>query len=106
MMMLLEQTVGIMRKLRLHGMVEGLEHQQANPSLQSMSFEDRLGLIVDAERLARENRRLTRLLKEARLKVAASPEAIDYRCVDADSGFRQGPIQERLTKLLCGDSAH
>lgn len=92
--MLLEQTVGTMRKLRLHGMVEGLEHQQSNPSFQSMPFEDRLGLLVDAERLARENRRLTRLLKEARLKVAASPEAIDYR---ANRGMNMQQLQSLLT---------
>lgn len=92
--MLLEQTVGTMCKLRLHGMVEGLEHQQSNPSFQSMPFEERLGLLVDAERLARENRRLTRLLKEARLKVAASPEAIDYR---VNRGMNMQQLQSLLT---------
>ena len=93
-MMLLEQTVDIMRKLRLHGMAQGLEHQQSNPSLQTLPFEDRLGLLVDAERLARENRRLARLLKEARLKVAASPEAIDYR---VNRGMNMQQLQSLLT---------
>ena len=45
-----------------------------------MSFEDRLGLLVDREWTARRDRKLARLLKETRLRLpAAAPEDIDYR---------------------------
>ena len=41
-------------------------------------FDERLGLLVDAEWLARENKRLTRALQEAKLKLThACIEAID-----------------------------
>src|SRR5262249_27985885 len=53
--------------------------QQQNAELAALSFEDRLGLLVDAEWLARENKRLARALKEAKLKLPhACIEAIDY----------------------------
>ncbi|SMF29927.1 IS21-like element helper ATPase IstB [Pseudogulbenkiania subflava] len=91
--MLIEQTIDIMRQLRLHGMVESLLHQQDNPSLQALTFDDRLALMVEAERLARDNRRLARLLKAARLKVLASPEAIDYR---ASRGLDRQQLQTLL----------
>lgn len=77
--MLIEQTLEQLRGLKLYAMAEGLEHQRLNASLQAASFEDRLAMLVEAERLARENRRLSRLLKNARLKEAASPEAVDYK---------------------------
>jgi len=44
-----------------------------------LSFEERFGLIVDREWTARRNRRLERLLKEARLRLPACPEDINYR---------------------------
>jgi len=44
-----------------------------------LSFDERLGLLVDAECLARENKRLARLLKEAKLRLGqACIEDIDY----------------------------
>src|SRR5262249_41340303 len=53
--------------------------QQQNAELAALSFEDRLGLLVDAEWLARENKRLARALQEAKLKLPqACIEAIDY----------------------------
>jgi len=45
-----------------------------------LSFEERLGLLVDREWTARRDRKLARLLKETRLRLpAAAPEDIDYR---------------------------
>lgn len=74
-----QQTLTALRTLKLHGMAEALERQFAAPPLQDSPFEDRLAMLVDAERLARETRRLTRLLKRAHLKVQASAEDIDFR---------------------------
>ena len=61
-------------------MLGALEEQQRDPAAQSLAFEERLALIVDRERLYRDNQRRTRLLRGARLKVAAACiEDIDYR---------------------------
>lgn len=48
-------------------MAAGLLEQSEHPDYQSLGFEDRLGLLVDQELLARENHRLERILKSARL---------------------------------------
>jgi len=45
----------------------------------SLSFEERLGLMVDREMTERENRRLHSRLHKAKLRQAAVPEAVDYR---------------------------
>ncbi len=77
--MLIEQTLDGLRKLKLIGMAQALEHQSINTAIHSLSFEDRISMLVDAERLARDNRRLKRLTKNARMKVGASVEDIDYK---------------------------
>ena len=74
-----QQTLTALRALKLTGMADALERQFSQPQLQESSFDVRLDMLVDAERLARENRRLSRLLKQAQLKVQAAPEDIDYR---------------------------
>lgn len=74
-----QHTLNSLRELKLEGMAEALERQHAHPSLQDQSFDDRLAQLVDAERLTRDNRRLARLLKQARLKIDACVEDIDYR---------------------------
>ncbi|MCL6442304.1 MAG: IS21-like element helper ATPase IstB [Alicyclobacillus sp.] len=72
-----EQSVEKLRQMKLHGMAEALIRQ--SPQENELSFEERFALLVDAEWSARENRRLTRLLKEAKLKIPqACLEDIDY----------------------------
>ena len=77
--MLLEQTLTQLRELRLTGMAAALDEQQAVPDVQSLSFEDRLALLVDREATVREDRRLTRLLRQAKLRLPASIEDLDFR---------------------------
>jgi DNA replication protein DnaC len=77
--MILEQTLTRLRELRLTGMVDALEEQRGIPDVQSLTFEDRLALLVEREATMREDRRLTRLLRQARLRLPASVEAIDFR---------------------------
>lgn len=60
-------------------MARCLEEQMDTKDIGSFSFEDRLGMMVDRETTARENRRLTRRLNRAALKVDACMEDIDYR---------------------------
>ena len=77
--MLLEPTLTQLRELRLTGMAAALEEQQAVPDVQSLSFEDRLALLVDREATVRQDRRLTRLLGQAKLRLPASIEDLDFR---------------------------
>ena len=77
--MLLEQTLTQLRELRLTGMAAALEEQQAVPDVQTLSFEDRLTLLVEREATVREDRRLTRLLGQAKLRLPASIEDLDLR---------------------------
>jgi DNA replication protein DnaC len=78
--MLTNPTIETLKSLKLHGMIEALEEQQRNPAIQALGFEERLALIVDRERLCRDNQRRTRLLRGAHLKVAAAcVEDINYK---------------------------
>jgi len=77
--MLLEPTLARLRELRLTGMAEALEEQQGVPDLQGLSFEDRLGLLVDREVTLRKDRRQTQLLRQAKLRLQASIEDLDFR---------------------------
>ncbi|HUA23564.1 MAG TPA: ATP-binding protein, partial [Steroidobacteraceae bacterium] len=78
--MLSNPTLETMRALKLQGMAAAFEEQLQNPSTASLAFEERVGLLVDRERLHRENGRTTRLLRQARLKFSqAAVEDINYR---------------------------
>jgi DNA replication protein DnaC len=77
--MLNEPTLDKLRHLGLYAMATAWETQQRDPSLGQITFDERLGLLVDAECFARENKRLARLLREAKLKITqACVEDIDY----------------------------
>jgi len=56
-----------------------MEEQMATPEANSLSFEERFGLMVDREMIERENRRLATRLKKAKLRLQACMEDIDYR---------------------------
>ena len=78
--MLTNPTIETLKSLKLHGMIEALEEQQQTPTIQALSFEERIALIVDRERLYRDNQRESRLLRGAHLKVAeACIEDINYK---------------------------
>ena len=78
--MLTQHTMAQLKSLKLDGMAHALEEQQIMPASQELTFEDRLGLLVEREIVWRDNRRLERLLRQARLKQAqACMEEIDYR---------------------------
>lgn len=77
--MLLEQTLQQLRALRLHGMANALEQQVANPEFHQLSFEERLSLLVDREMLDRNNKRVTGLLRKAKLRQPACVEDINYK---------------------------
>lgn len=78
--MLIQHTLTTLKGLRLFGMAHAFEEQLAQSAFAALSFEERIGLLVDREIADRDNRRLTRLLKKAKLKDSrACLEDLDYR---------------------------
>lgn len=77
--MLNEQTFEKLYALQLTGMAEALKDQMGRADLDGLAFEERFSMLVDAQHLFRENKRMKRLLENAKLKLAASMEDIDYR---------------------------
>jgi hypothetical protein len=65
--MLNHPTLDNLKTLKLHGMIEGLQDQVQHPAIDQMSFEERLGLLVDREMTDRLNRRLKNRLHQAKL---------------------------------------
>lgn len=93
--MLINPTRQALATLRMPGMANAYEEQLNNPAYQSMSFDDRFGLMVEAELATRENRRVSRLLKAAKLKAAnAVPEDIDF---SAKRGIDKRQVMDLLS---------
>lgn len=76
--MLIEQTLEKLTTMKLHGMARALRHWMEQPNEKSLAPADLVGLLVDAEWLYRENRSLELRLKNAKLKMQACVEDIDY----------------------------
>src|SRR5881409_886482 len=77
--MLTEPTLEKLKALRLDALAAAWLAQQQDPALTAVPFDERLGLLVEAEWLARENRRLANALREAKLRISsACVEDIDY----------------------------
>ena len=77
--MLMHPTLDKIERLRLFGMAKALREQQQNQKANALSFEERLGLLIDREMTERENRRLATRLRAAKLRLSASIEDIDFR---------------------------
>jgi len=67
-----EQTTQKLYEMRLGAMAMAWEEQQGTAKLTTLSFDDRFGLLVEAEHRARDNRRLKRLLKAADLRIPSA----------------------------------
>lgn len=76
--MLVNATLEKLKNLKLSGMALAYEEQRATPDVHSISFDDRLGLIVDREETVRYDRRFQKRMKSARLREQACLEDIDY----------------------------
>lgn len=86
-MLLTETTVSKLREMRLSVMANALKDQLADPQFQSMAFEDRLGLLVDAEWNARKNNHLNKLIRQAAFSdPGACLENVEYL---PDRGLKQ-----------------
>ena len=77
--MLRHPTLEKLRGMKLTGMAHGLEDQLQMSDVESLGFEERLGLLVDREETERATRRLKTQLTRAKLRQAACVEDIDYQ---------------------------
>jgi DNA replication protein DnaC len=93
--MLHEQTISTMNALKLFGMAKGFGDRMTDPKHADLSHAEFVGMLVDDERIYRENRRLKSLLKNARLRVTdAALEDIDYR---HPRGLEKAQVRELST---------
>jgi len=91
--MLNEPTLQKLHTLRLRSMADAWQAQQRDANASSLSFDERFAILVDAEYLARDNRRLARLLKEAELRIPSA-------CLeDVDTSGARGLDRAMLRQL-------
>jgi len=76
--MLVQPILDKLGSLKLAGMGEGLREQMENPSYRKLSFEERLGLLLDKEWTLRQNRKQTRRVRVARFRESARLEDFDF----------------------------
>jgi len=76
--MLNHPTLDKLHALKFTGMAKALTEQMALPEIETLAFEERLGLLVDREMTERDDRRLKSRLRRARFKQQACIEDIDY----------------------------
>jgi DNA replication protein DnaC len=76
--MLNENTTMKLHEMKLAGMAEAMDVQMRDKDFDMMSFEERFGLIVDAEHTKRLNNRMTKLIRDAGYTVSACVEDIEY----------------------------
>jgi DNA replication protein DnaC len=70
--MLTQPTKDKLVALALGGMARAFEEQQGNAEMSALAFDERFGLLVDAEWLERQNKRLARVLREAKLRISGA----------------------------------
>jgi len=97
-----------MNAMKLSGMSEAFQQQLASTECARLSFDERLGLLVDSEWTTREQRKLKRRLRSAKMRYAASVEDIDFkhpRGLDRQQVLSLGNcgwIQSRHNLLITG----
>lgn len=109
--MLTQQTLDHLSELRLKDMLTAYQRQQSQTTMLELSFEERFGMLVEYEWIARKNRQLKRLLKQAHLRIPnACMEDIDYssgRSLDRKLISHLNTlswIQQHLNVLITGPS--
>ncbi|MDP3843176.1 MAG: IS21-like element helper ATPase IstB [Oxalobacteraceae bacterium] len=95
--MMMQTTLAQLRTLKLDGLACALEEQLTLPGMTAMSFEERLALLIDREVHTRNDRKLVRLLKQAKLKYAQA--AIE----DIDTRPTRGVDRRTVMSLALGD---
>jgi DNA replication protein DnaC len=88
------QTLQQLHQLKLTGMASALSNQIDQPNTyEELGFFERLSLLVNSEQTCRDNRKITRLLRQAKLRLQASPSEIDYQA-------RRGLHKDTMAQLL------
>jgi DNA replication protein DnaC len=106
--MLNQPTLDKMNAMKLSGMVDALKLQLGSAEHARLSFDERLGLMIDAEWTAREQRKLSKRLRSAKLRYPASLEDVDFkhpRALDRQQVLSLGNcgfIQQRHNLLISG----
>ena len=78
--MMINQTAEKLRAMRLPAMAAEYLRQSESPEMSALDFNERVGMMVDAEWLSRENNRIQKLTKAAKLRFSGACFAdIDYR---------------------------
>jgi DNA replication protein DnaC len=85
-----------LRELKLTAMAEKFREQSEQPEMASLSFEERLALLVEAEWLARKSKRFARLITQAGFRFSAFLEDIDYQS-------KQGISKPEALRLCTGN---
>lgn len=77
--MMTEPTVEKLHAMKLYAMTTAWIAQRTDPSTSDLSFDERLALIVEAEALARDNKRIAKMLHDAKLRIpTACIEDVDH----------------------------
>jgi DNA replication protein DnaC len=106
--MLTQPTLDRMNAMKMFFMVDAFQRQLTSSQNNALSFEERLGLLIDAEWSGREQRKLDQRLKGARLRHAASLEDVDFKAhrgLNRDLVLSLGRcdwVRERQNLLLTG----
>lgn len=106
--MLTQPLIEQLHELRLRGMAAALEQQGATPDRSALSFEERLGLMIQHERTERASARLAQRLRWARLPQGGVLEDLDMTAVRglAPVALAQvrdlGWIDQHLNVLISG----
>jgi len=69
--MLNQQTIEKLYAMKLNAMAEAFKEQMDSTDFSELAFPERFGLLVDRQWSWKENRRMQRLLKNAKLKINA-----------------------------------
>ena len=94
--MLTHPTSDRLLALGLTGMAKALDEQRTQRNVDGLSFEERLGLLVDREAVERETKRLVTRLKAANLRQSATIE-------DLDTKAARGLDKALFAKLASGE---
>jgi len=77
--MLNEQSLDKLYAMKLNGMADAFKDQLQQPNIAELSFEERFGLLIDYQWTWKEERRMKRMLSNAKLKINGCVEDIDFK---------------------------
>ena len=107
---MIEQTLEKMRKMKLYGMVRSFKHVTQTPSMDQLTPDELIHLLVENEWDERKNRSMERSLRNARFRYKATIEGLDFhqeRMLDKNQLLRLadgGYIKKGENILLTGST--